>query len=126
MIQLGSTDELIYGILIDTFNPTDPSDFFSDIYTKFSPLVICPIIVVLEEIDTIIAKIHYNKMVLHKTIPIQLKTKSGWNQFFDRFDRHMYPHTIFIMTSNKPINFFDDINPSYFHDGRINIKVDMI
>ena len=112
--------------LIDTFNPTDPGDNFGKIYSKISPDLHNPLIIVIDEIDIIINKLHNNTINNHKDQPIQIKNKSEWNLFFDRFDRKLYPYVIFIMTTNKSLSYFDQLDDSYFRNGRINIKFELI
>lgn len=112
--------------LIDTFNPTDPGDNFGKIYSKISPDINNPLIIVIDEIDIIICKLHNNYIKSHKDEPIQIKNKSEWNLFFDRFDRKLYPYVIFIMTTNKSFQYFDELDNSYFRNGRINLKFELI
>ena len=112
--------------LIDTFNPTDPGDNFGKLYSKISPDLNNPLIIVIDEIDIIINKLHNNIIKEHKDQPIQIKNKSEWNLFFDRFDRKLYPYVIFIMTTNKSITYFDELDNSYFRSGRINLKYELL
>ena len=58
-------------------------------------------IVVLEEIDMPITKMHDGSLIPHRDIPTQITNKTDWNQFFDRFDRLQYPYVYFIMTTNN-------------------------
>ena len=109
---------------IDTFNPTTPGDDFGKIYRKISPTSKSPLIIVLEEIDIIINKIH-NNIPDHKCIPIQIQNKTGWNSWFDKLDSGFYPYVYIIMTTNKPINYFDELDESYMRNNRINLKVEL-
>jgi Cdc6-like AAA superfamily ATPase len=109
---------------IDTFNPTTPGDDFGKIYRKISPTSNSPLIIVLEEIDIIINKIH-NNISDHKYIPIQIQNKSGWNSWFDKLDNGFYPHVYIIMTTNKSINYFDELDKSYMRNNRINLKAEL-
>jgi hypothetical protein len=109
---------------IDTFNPTTPGDDFGKIYRKISPTSNSPLIIVLEEIDIIINKIH-NNIPDHKYIPIQIQNKSGWNSWFDKLDNGFYPHVYIIMTTNKSINYFDELDKSYMRNNRVNLKAEL-
>ena len=111
--------------VIDTFNPTEPGDHFGRLYSKISPDQTNPLIVVIDEIDTLLDKIHNNLVMIHKDNPIQIKNKLEWNQFFDRFDRKLYPWVILIMTSNKYPSYFDNLDSSYFREGRVNLKFEL-
>ena len=37
----------------------------------------------------------------------------------------MYPYCIIIMTTNKTPQYFDDIDPSYMRQCRINLKYEL-
>lgn len=104
----------------DTFSPIDPGDQFSRLYNRISPTKNSPLIVLLEEFDMIIHKIHEGKIERHLQSPIMIHDKATWNQFFDRFDRNYYPWTIFILTSNTSPDIINNIDPSFIRDGRIN------
>jgi hypothetical protein len=109
---------------IDTFNPTMPGDDFGKIYRKISSTSNSPLIIVLEEIDIIINKI-YNNIHDHKYIPIQIQNKTGWNIWFDKLDKGFYPHVYIIMTTNKSINYFDELDKSYMRNNRVNLKAEL-
>ena len=111
--------------LVDTFNPIQPGDKFTSLYTKIAPTQEYPLIIVIEEIDIIINAIHTNTVIQHRDIPIQMCNKIDWNMFFDRFDKGLYPHIIFIMTTNKSANYFDDLDISYMRKGRVNLKCEV-
>ena len=106
--------------LLDTFNPIQPGDKFSSIYTKINPSKETPLIIVLEEVDIIIDKIHNNTIIPHKDIPCLVSNKMEWNMFLDRFDRGLYPYVIFIMTTNKTPEYFNNLDASYLRQNRIN------
>jgi len=106
----------------DTFNPTDPNDSFSAIYARISPDGKKPMIVVLEEVDGMVMAMHQNTIKRHDHLPIQVTCKADWNKWLDRFDRGYYKNVILLMTSNKTLGWFDELDPSYFREGRINIK----
>ncbi len=104
----------------DTFKPTDPGDQFSNLYNLIEPTKESPLIVVLEEFDIIISKIHFGTITQHKSMPSNIFDKTSWNQFFDRFDRKYYPWVILILTSNVKPDVIDNLDPSYIRDGRTN------
>jgi hypothetical protein len=110
---------------IDTFNPTTPGDEFIKIYRKINPTNNSPLIIVLEEIDIIIDEISDN-IPNHKYIPIQIQNKTGWNIWFDKLDKGFYPHVYIIMTTNKPINYFDKLDESYMRNNRVNLKAELL
>lgn len=109
--------------LVDSFNPTDPNDIFSTMYRRINPTPEEPLIIVLEEVDNIILKIHQNEIKRHNHLHIQITCKTDWNTWLDRFDKKYYKNIIVIMTTNKTIEWFDDLDPSYLRDGRVNLKI---
>jgi hypothetical protein len=111
--------------LVDTFNPFQPGDYFSSLYNRVSPSKEEPLIVVLEEIDMPLTKMHNGSLISHRDIPSQISNKTDWNQFFDRFDRMQYPYVYLILTTNKSSGFFDELDISYMRVGRINVKYAM-
>ena len=88
------------GSVCDSWNPTDPGDSLDLIYNKVIPTFDNPLIMILEEVDIIIEKIHKG-ITSHKHIPISVTNKIEWNTLLDKIDRGMYPNMILIMTSNK-------------------------
>lgn len=120
--ELLNTTETIN--LCDTHVPFDSGDNFDNFYTKINPTKESPLVIVFEEIDIMIDKIHNNKIINGEYNPIQIKNKTDWNSFLDRFDKEMYPYTILIMTSNKDISWFNKLDKSYLREGRINLKIE--
>ena len=47
--------------ICDTFNPTEPSDSFSNLYYCINPTSKNPLIVLLDEVDIMLKNIHYEK-----------------------------------------------------------------
>ncbi len=110
---------------VDTFNPTDPGDSFVSLYNKILPTIESPMVLVFEECDRIVLKLHSELIQPHKHQPIQIKNKSDWNLFFDRFDRKMYPGVIIILTTNKSAHWFDEMDSSYIRERRVNHKFEI-
>lgn len=111
--------------LVDTFNPTDPNDNFHSLYTRVNPTEDSPLIVVLEEVDIIVSKIHNESISRHNHLPIEVSDKNGFNKFFDRFDRGHYKNVIIVMTTNKSLEELNNIDSSYFRKGRVNLKFEI-
>ena len=106
-----------------TFNPTDPGDELSILYNTVNPTKDKPLIILLDEIDIIIDKIHNNNILPHNKIPIKIKDKTAWNSFFDDINRGEFKYTIWILTTNKDFDYFDNIDKSYMRPGRVNLKI---
>jgi SpoVK/Ycf46/Vps4 family AAA+-type ATPase len=105
-----------------TFNPTEPGDDICTLYNTIEPTKDNPLIIMIDEIDIIINDIHYHNIKQHKSIPIKMKDKITWNGFFDDINRGEYKYTIWILTTNKPFEYFDSLDPAYMRKGRINLN----
>lgn len=107
--------------LVDTFKPWEPNDSFTMLYHTINPTREKPLIVVIEEVDKVIDMIHNTIMKKHDHFPTMVMCKGDWNSFLDKFDRRRYTHVFFIMTSNRDITYFNDLDPSYMRPGRVNV-----
>jgi len=109
-----------------TFNPSEPGDNLSRLLLELNRE--CPTVIVMEEIDGIIHKIHDNSIQQNHEIPIIIRDKSSWCTFLD--DMFLYKGVILILTSNKPKHEIDAMDESYLRKGRIhetycmNMKID--
>lgn len=110
------------GYLCDSYNPTEPGDDIAIIYNTIMPSVEKPLILVLEEFDIIIHRIHNNLIQSHKHIPIQVKDKTSWNTLLDRIDRGLYPNMFFLLTSNSDPVIIDKLDASYLRKGRVTSR----
>jgi hypothetical protein len=119
--ELLKSKEGVY--FVDNFNPTDPGDSFDKLYSHIEPTKEKPMIVVLEEVDNIIRRLKEG-IPSHKSSPILIQDKPGWNSFFDNFGKGRYRNVFFVMTSNKPQEWFDGEDPSYFRKGRVDLRID--
>lgn len=117
--ELAPTMEGVY--YTKSFDPTKPNDNMSEMYGKLSPSEKLPLVVVLEEFDQMIDKIHHRSIPPSKHLPIQVEDKTGWNMMLDDIDRGLFPHMYFIMTTNKPIEWFDAMDTSYLRNGRVSL-----
>jgi hypothetical protein len=108
----------IDGTLCKTFNPCDPGDSLERML-EFMRDGSKPIILI-DEVDTLLRKIHRETIERHKNIPIQIRDKASWNKFLDDMIFHKI---IIIMTSNisrKKIAAELDGDGSYLRDGRVD------
>ena len=108
---------------VDTFNPATPNDTFYNMYQCIEPTHKQPLIVVLEEIDILLTKIHCGEAKPHREYATAITDKSSWNQFFDRFDRGLYPNVILLMTTNRPMPWFQQLDASYMRQGRCDLQI---
>lgn len=106
--------------IVRTFNPTEPNDNIENLYSEINPCEEKPLIIVLDEFDIILKKIHIG-VESHKYMPIQVKDKSDWNIFLDDISIGLYPHIILLLTSNlKPDTINETYDKSYIREGRVN------
>ena len=106
------------GNYCNKWNPTEPGDTISSVYAEIMPTPKKPLILVLEEFDSIIDKL--GKIQPHKHIPIEVKNKTGWNGLLDELQMFLYPHMILFLISNKPPEYINSIDASYIREGRVN------
>ena len=107
--------------LCDCYNPYEPSSNFNEVYNlcKIGPQK--PIILVLDEVDILLEKIHTPQKEEHKKFSREIFDKTSWNNFLDKIDFGLFPYLIVIMNSNRPKSYIDNMDPSYLRQGRINI-----
>jgi len=108
------------GILCTSFNPSDPSDTLSKLYLETSATKYTPLIIVLDEVDTLIKKVHVG--ISSERYFISVNNKSTWNQFLDSIDNGLYPHVILLLISNVPPDEIDALDPSFLREGRVNFR----
>jgi hypothetical protein len=108
---------------LDCYDPLTPGEPFSKVYDRISPDENSPMIVMLEEFDTIIAKFRTG-VPEHKNNARMIHDKATWNTFFDKFGKGVYKHVYFLMTTNKTPEWFDGEDPSYTRPGRVDLKIE--
>lgn len=109
----------VKGMYCSTFRPWMPGDTLSSLYTEAEPSETKPLIIAFDEIDSALVKIHEG-ILQHKSIPIPVSDKSGWNHMLDDIQRGLYPHLILILTSNKDTAFINEMDTSYLRERRID------
>lgn len=112
--------------ICDTFNPTEPSDMFSNLYYSVNPSSKNPLIVLLDEVDIVLTNLHNEKIRLHKNNATQIYNKTTWNNFLDKIDYGLYPNVILILCSNVSIHEINKMDESYLRQGRIDLIQNLI
>lgn len=102
------------------YNPTTPNTFFSQIYKRCEPNEKKRLIVLIDEIDVILERVHHKLLPPNHKFPIEVQDKPSWNRWLDNFDRGYYPWTTLIMTSNRDKSYIEGLDPSYLREGRID------
>jgi hypothetical protein len=113
--------------LYDEYNLCETAAYSFDgvINYLIKPTKAEPVVIVLEEVDCIIDNVHNNLVVLNQNYHIPVKNKTDWNNFLDRIDYGQYPNVVLIMTTNKPRQWFDDLDPAYMREGRVHLHIDI-
>ena len=108
--------------LTDSYCPTDPGSSITSVYHRaknVSPNK--PLIVVLDEADILLSKIHNKEVIQHKHYKSEVHDKITWNQLLDKISYGMYPYLILMMISNKKVKECNKMDPAYLRKGRIDI-----
>jgi len=108
------------GSLCDSFQPNTPGDTLENLYSRVNPTRRKPLIVLLDEADTLINNVHHEKIERHKKAPIQIFNKCTWNRFFDKIDMEMFPWVIVLLCSNVPKKEIDKLDKAYLRQGRMH------
>jgi hypothetical protein len=114
------------GSFCHTFNPTNPGDSLHNLvreaeveYDEKKPLVI-----VIEEVNTLIRQVHANEITLHKNVQTSVYNKSTYNTFMD--DMALYKNVVLILTSNESVEEVNAIDPCYLRTGRVDAWYSMM
>ena len=107
--------------LCDTYNPYQPSSNFNEVYSMLKVNPQKPVILVFDEVDVLLEKIHQKMFEDHKKFSREIFDKTSWNNFMDKIDYGLFPYVILIMNSNKKKAHIDSLDKSYLRAGRINI-----
>ena len=108
------------GSFCHTFNPTNPSDSLHKLVrdTDSFDNENKPLVVVIEEANTMIHAIHNNKISLHKDAQTLVYNKSTYNTFLD--DMILFKNVVLILTSNESRKEIDALDPCYLRKGRVD------
>jgi hypothetical protein len=98
---------------MNDYDPTSPNSSIENLLSYSNE---CPIVLCIEEADTIIKK--FGTIVKHMDFPHTITDKSSWNRFCDNVNIGKYPNIIIIMTSNVSPDTYED--KSLVRDRRCN------
>ena len=114
--------ERLKGTYCNTLKPWQPGDTLADLYAEAEPSAEKPLIIAFDEFDGALMAIHAG-IAPHKSVPILVADKAGWNRFLDEIGRGMYPHLVLFLTSNRDPSFIQALDPSYIREGRVNLTI---
>ena len=97
-----------------------PGDNLASLYADVEPTLLSPLIIVFDEFDIPLEKIHAG-ILPHIKLPIQIANKNGWNQLMDEIHIGIYPHIIILLISNRAPDFIRTLDPSYIREGRVDL-----
>jgi hypothetical protein len=105
------------GVLCDTFYPQEYGTNFNDIYFTVFPTPDKPLVLVLNEIETIFDSFSISKE--SESFQRDVSDKTSWNNFLDRLSSE--ENVILIMTSNYSIEELSlKYDRSYLRHGRVH------
>jgi len=105
----------------NTLKPWQPGDTLGELYAEVEPTDAKPLVVAFDEFDGALMAIHFG-IPPHKSVPISICDKAGWNKFMDEIDRGMFPHLVLVLTSNRDPAFVRSMDPSYIREGRVDLS----
>jgi len=97
-----------------------PGDNLASLYADVEPSASSPLIIVFDEFDIPLQKIHAG-ILPHAKLPIQIANKNGWNQLMDEIHIGIYPYIIILLISNRAPDFVRTLDPSYIREGRVDL-----
>ena len=107
------------GCICKTFKPFEPGDTLIKLVDKVNPTFEKPLIILFDEINILIRKIHDLKIERHKDIPISVYDKTSFNTFLEDMKQNL--NIILVMTSNESRDQIDMLDKSYLREGRVNM-----
>lgn len=114
------------GSYCKSYKPIDPGDSIDTIYDTSTPKVDNPLIILLDEFDIMLNKIHNKNITSNKKVLTEVSDKISWNQLFDNINIGFYPYTIIIMTSNEnPDKIKKMYDSSYIRENRCHLFIEM-
>jgi hypothetical protein len=112
----------LQGAYCHTFNPTDPGDHLTTL-TMEHMFDDGPLILVIEEVDDILKRLHTGVITMSREIPTLVHNKSTWSSFLD--DMLFYKKVVLLLTSNTSKKELDALDPSYLRTGRLHAAFSM-
>lgn len=108
-------------VYCNTYKPWDTNSSLSYLYVQTNPTKEKPLVLIFDEFDSILKKIHEEKIHEIGDRRIAIKTKGEINLFFDEIQRGIFPYLIVILTTNKDPQYINDMDPSYIRRGRVDL-----
>jgi len=110
------------GILCKDYTPHVSGHNIKQIYRYIKPTNEKILIVLINEWDVIVKKV-YDEKINNKKYPIEVYDKTSLNNYMDNLK--YFNNTIFIFTTNKEFEWFNNLDESIIRKGRIDLKYSM-
>ena len=112
------------GAYCNSYLPWRPGDLLADVYAEAEPTARRPLVVALDEFDVALQAVHAGTLAPHKSIPIEVADKAGWNRLLDEVGRGMFTHLVLLLTSTRTPDFVRRrLDPSYIRAGRVDLEL---
>lgn len=110
-------------VYANCYDFTEPGCFLGGLYSSIrdNEQDDSPVIVVVEEFDILLRKIHNGEVKQHKSVRVEVKNKSDYNTLMDSFAIGIYYNIILVFTSNTPLDEINQMDASYLRPGRIDL-----
>lgn len=115
------------GIFCEHYIPIMAGNNLNYVTRQASASVKHPLIILIDEYDDIIRAIDPSlpekQPHIHKSVHTEVTDKSSHNKWLDRIARGLsIQNLILILTTNKPISWFNELDSSYIRTGRVDAK----
>jgi hypothetical protein len=110
------------GTFCNTLKLWEPGDTLEEVYEEAAPTKKNPLILLFDEIDVVLTRVHEHKIESHKKIPIAIHDKTGWNRFLDSIQLGLYPNLILVLTSNKSSEEINKLDSCYLRPHRVDFN----
>ena len=104
-----------------TFNPTDPGDKFSQLYSIIQPKKEDPLVLLWDEFNIDLEKIHGESYRDHPDLCREVSNKRTLNNFLDNFNLNFFPYVIVLICSNDGPEVINRKDKAYIRKGRVNL-----
>jgi len=110
----------VKGWLVRSYNPTLPHNTLKSIYYETKPTQEQPLVIVIDEIDCILKKIHDGGIKTKTDTPREVFDKESWNRLCDDIHLEIYKYTYIIGTMNSSPDDMNKLDDAYLRKNRIH------
>lgn len=107
----------------NSFSPLKPRSGHEELHSVACSTSETPLVVGIDEFDKIVEAAFINPLTKVPKIPPLVYNKATYNLFMDSLCE--FPYSAYILTTNKSLDWFNDLDNSTIRDGRINLVIDI-